>query len=86
MGEPILNESSDKIERFIEFTLGKENFGIPLLLVREVISVPETTPLPNIGRNFFFDLFSNVHRTIFTERHETRVHFIGNRACIRSCF
>lgn len=32
--------------RYLEFCLGEEKFGIPLLQVRELISVPETTPIP----------------------------------------
>ena len=32
--------------RYLEFTLGEEHFAIPLLAVRELISVPETTEVP----------------------------------------
>ena len=32
--------------RYISFSLGKEEYAIPLLDVREVIAVPETTPVP----------------------------------------
>lgn len=34
-------------ERFIQFDLGTESYGIQLLMVKEVIPLPETTPLPN---------------------------------------
>lgn len=34
-------------ERFLEFKLGKEMYAIPLLSVKEVISPPETTSIPN---------------------------------------
>lgn len=39
-------------ERFLEFSLGSERFGIPLLQVRELISVPETTPIPYSPKYF----------------------------------
>lgn len=39
-------------ERFLVFTLGKEIFAIPLLSVREVIGVPETTPIPQMPNYF----------------------------------
>lgn len=39
-------------ERFLEFSLGQERFGIPLLQVRELISVPETTPIPYSPKYF----------------------------------
>lgn len=32
--------------RFLEFNLGQEKFAIPLLSVKEVIAVPETTKVP----------------------------------------
>lgn len=39
-------------ERFIEFSLGEEDYAIPLLMVREVISIPETTPIPKAPKHF----------------------------------
>lgn len=33
--------------RFLEFNIGNEKYGVELLTVIEVISIPETTPLPN---------------------------------------
>jgi purine-binding chemotaxis protein CheW len=39
-------------ERFIEFSLGDEDYAIPLLMVREVISIPETTPIPKAPKHF----------------------------------
>ena len=39
-------------ERYLEFSLGKEKFGIQLLQVRELISVPETTPIPYSPKYF----------------------------------
>ena len=40
------NNSSDQ-NRYLQFDLGEESYAIPLLKVKEVIPVPETTPLPN---------------------------------------
>ena len=40
------------VHRFLEFSLGTEDYAIPLLSVREVISVPETTPIPKAPPNF----------------------------------
>ncbi len=45
------NESTD-FDRFIEFSLGDEDYAIPLLMVREVISIPETTPIPKAPKHF----------------------------------
>ena len=33
-------------ERFLCFSLGAEEYAIPLLVVREVIAMPEYTPVP----------------------------------------
>lgn len=40
------------LHRFLEFSLGAEDYAIPLLSVREVISVPETTPIPKAPSHF----------------------------------
>lgn len=40
------------LSRFIEFSLGAEDYAIPLLMVREVISVPDTTPIPKSPVHF----------------------------------
>ncbi len=45
-------KSSAELSRFIEFSLGKEDYAIPLLMVREVISVPDTTPIPKSPPHF----------------------------------
>ena len=45
------NPSND-LSRFIEFSLGNEDYAIPLLMVREVISVPDTTPIPKSPTHF----------------------------------
>ncbi len=41
-----------QLDRFIEFSLGQEDYAIPLLMVREVISIPETTPIPKAPKHF----------------------------------
>ena len=48
-----LRNSEDKtakraaeVHRYLEFNLGDERFAIPLLSVKEVIAVPETTKVP----------------------------------------
>lgn len=33
-------------DRYLRFSLGKEDYAIPLLSVKEVIAVPEITPIP----------------------------------------
>ncbi len=45
-------KTSSDLSRFIEFSLGKEDYAIPLLMVREVISVPDTTPIPKSPSHF----------------------------------
>lgn len=39
-------------ERYLCFSLGKEEFAIPLLTVKEVIGVPELTPIPQMPSYF----------------------------------
>ena len=38
--------------RYMEFKLGDQSFSIPLLSVREVIQMPEITPMPNMPSHF----------------------------------
>lgn len=45
-------EESHHVERFLEFSLGEEDYAIPLLMVKEVISIPETTPIPKAPKHF----------------------------------
>lgn len=47
-----LKKSNAELSRFIEFSLGREDYAIPLLMVREVISVPDTTPIPKSPNHF----------------------------------
>ncbi|MBT4761030.1 MAG: purine-binding chemotaxis protein CheW [Bdellovibrionaceae bacterium] len=44
------NTSSE--ERYLEFSLGNENYAVPLLDVKEVIAVPDTTPIPHAPSHF----------------------------------
>lgn len=45
-----LNASNNN--RYLGFSLGDEQFGIPLLTVREVIGVPEITAIPQSPKHF----------------------------------
>lgn len=47
-----MTRANTQLNRFIEFSLGKEDYAIPLLLVREVISIPEITPIPKSPSHF----------------------------------
>jgi purine-binding chemotaxis protein CheW len=47
-----MKRTNAELSRFIEFSLGKEDYAIPLLMVREVISVPDTTPIPKSPTHF----------------------------------
>ncbi len=38
--------------RYLQFSLGKEEYAIPLLRVREVIAPPEITPIPQTPPHF----------------------------------
>ena len=46
------NNTTDKMSRFLEFNLGDEIYAIPLLVVREVISTPDTTSIPKAPSYF----------------------------------
>jgi purine-binding chemotaxis protein CheW len=47
-----MKRTNAELSRFIEFSLGKEDYAIPLLMVREVISMPDTTPIPKSPPHF----------------------------------
>lgn len=47
-----IDRKNADVSRFIEFSLGKENYAVSLLMVREVISVPVTTPIPKSPSHF----------------------------------
>jgi purine-binding chemotaxis protein CheW len=40
------------LERYLCFNLGTEEFGIPLLSVKEVLAVPDVTPIPFAPSHF----------------------------------
>ncbi|MBS1984950.1 MAG: chemotaxis protein CheW [Bdellovibrionales bacterium] len=44
--------SQDAILRFLVFSLGKESYAIPLLSLKEVIAMPDTTPIPHAPAHF----------------------------------
>ena len=45
--------SERKIDlRYMEFRLGDQYFALPLLAVKEVIPMPEVTPVPNMSSHF----------------------------------
>lgn len=43
---------SSEVQRFLCFGLNTEDYAIPLLSVREVIAMPDTTPIPNTPAHF----------------------------------
>lgn len=47
-----MNHENGTAERFLSFSLGKEQYAIPLLSVKEVIAVPEITPIPHTPPHF----------------------------------
>lgn len=44
-------------DRFIGFNLGEEEYAFPLLAIKEVIGIPETTPIPQ-SPNYFLGLMN----------------------------
>lgn len=44
--------NQDEVNRYLNFSLGIEEFAIPLLTVKEVIAIPETTPIPHTPAHF----------------------------------
>jgi purine-binding chemotaxis protein CheW len=43
---------STESQRFLCFRLGDEDYAVPLLSVKEVIAMPDTTPIPNTPSHF----------------------------------
>jgi len=41
-----MKTNSNDFDRYLAFSLGQEDYAIPLLSVKEVIAVPEITPIP----------------------------------------
>ncbi len=52
MSNEKISETAGKAERYLSFSLGEESFAIPLLDVREVIAITETTPIPFAPTHF----------------------------------
>lgn len=55
MSENIKSSKSKLTEgaqRYLAFTLGVENYAMPLLAVKEVIAMPEITPIPQSPAHF----------------------------------
>lgn len=46
------NDTSKGSSRYLSFSLGTEDYAIPLRSVREVIAVPEITPIPSTPSHF----------------------------------
>jgi len=49
---PTKTEKTGDVQRYLAFGLGEEAYAIPLLSVREVIAMPDTTPVPNTPSHF----------------------------------
>jgi len=47
-----MSNQSGEGARFLNFSLGAEEYGIPLLTVKEVIAVPDMTPVPFTPTHF----------------------------------
>lgn len=45
-GQTIEGAGDSATNRYLSFSLGEEEYAIPLLAVREVIAMPEVTPIP----------------------------------------
>jgi purine-binding chemotaxis protein CheW len=46
-----------EIDRYLRFSLGEEEYAVPLLKVREVIAMPEVTPIPQTP-NYFLGIMN----------------------------
>lgn len=42
-----MSETQTELNRYLNFSLGKEDYAVPLLSVREVVAMPTLTPLPH---------------------------------------
>ncbi|RLB03581.1 MAG: chemotaxis protein CheW [Deltaproteobacteria bacterium] len=43
----VLAEDSEQIKQLVSFVLGKEEFGVDILMVQEIIRLATITPIPN---------------------------------------
>lgn len=44
---PRMREESQQIKQFVSFRIGKEEFGVDILMVQEIIRLTAITPIPN---------------------------------------
>jgi purine-binding chemotaxis protein CheW len=47
-----MNTHPESLNRYLSFSLGKEAYAVPLLDVKEVIAIPEITPIPHTPPHF----------------------------------
>lgn len=47
-----INSNTEVNDRYLSFSLGTEDYALPLLSVREVIAIPEITPVPQSSSYF----------------------------------
>lgn len=57
MSQNFSGKSSDQkkhgdLQRYLSFSLGTEDYAIPLLRVKEVVAMPEVTPVPQTPTHF----------------------------------
>lgn len=52
MSESTIKKLNTQGSRYLSFSLGNERFAIPLLSVKEVIAIPEVTPIPFTPAHF----------------------------------
>jgi purine-binding chemotaxis protein CheW len=50
--KPAVTQTTPAITRFMGFRLDQEDYALPLLVVKEVIALPEFTPVPKTPRYF----------------------------------
>lgn len=48
----VIETQSSEVSRFLSFSLGKEDYAVPLLSVKEVIAMPEFTTIPYTPTHF----------------------------------
>lgn len=52
VGNVLTEIQSVTCDRYLCFNLGKEEYAIPLLAVKEVIAIPDITPVPRTPKDF----------------------------------
>ncbi len=51
-GETVIDRTSTEKVLFVEFSMGEENYAIPISKTKEMISIPKTTIVPNMPKYF----------------------------------